>query len=175
MKSIMFKPSIWVAKQKVLSTRTAVTRRLDHLKYINQEPDSWKYVPNYSNGYYFVSKYGGDWIVRPPYHPGEIAYVQEAWWTYSGSGAVHFASTEKPPTLSRHFGKLYSPLSLKAIHARSFLQVLSVRPERFWLAELSQTELALEGGEPALPYLKLLDGKWDFRYEIKSVARPEGI
>ncbi len=191
MNGILFKPDIWQAKKKVLEqTGLAVTRRLDHLKEINQEPDKWVLEGQMNPmRWSFVNKATSSHIgIKPRYHPGQVVYVREGW-AYGAErqqpkGIIYkLDRTPLPTALQRGdygtdfaWGKWASPYALKAVDAHSFLQVVSVRPDRFEKVEqLTPTEMMLEGGLSVLKYLREYEGFWTWRIELKQVDRPEVI
>lgn len=172
MNGMSFKPDIWIAKKKVLDQYgVAVTRRLDGLKEINQEPNKWEYKRTLNDGrslFWSTDIMISDTVlVKPRYHTGETVYVKEAHYAYGrwdwarGEDSddvcfirdcdkpIYYADTNPQGLLLKkhhYFGDvgwyLRSPLFLKAIHARDFLRV-SVRPER--LQEITEEDAILEG------------------------------
>lgn len=210
MNGILMKPSIWETKQKVLDQYgLAVTRRLDHLKEINQEPDKFtfsKYIqeptePN-ANGYFVREDGGGVAFIKPRYHTGEVVYVKEAYKIIDvdpeDSGAfptqVEYADgvqiwLSRPLTIAKIMpDKWRSPLFMPAWAARTFLEIVSVRPER--LQDLSYSDYRKEGFEPLIgnwdvSFARLWDSinkdfSWSsnpfvWRIEFKRVARPEAL
>ena len=191
MNGIMFKPDIWIAKKKVLEQLGfAVTRRLGGLKELNQEPDKWELIQwkykmtgKITTGFFFRKNDGKEIVVHPRYHIGETVYIKEAWATekqYDNLKPSEIPNTAKifyvndgvgEWPIELIIGRLRSPLFMPAWAARDFIQFTDIRPELFRLAQMIPQELELEGGEPALKYLKEYDGKWLWRDEFRRVEK----
>jgi hypothetical protein len=176
---ILFKP--W--KHKAIREHpdiVTVTRRLDHLKEINQEPDAWDYVGNDSVLFYFKAKnnpHGYALAIRPRYHVGEVVYIKEAW-------RVDAYYDRRPPSqipdvtieckyfpdavitdgnqhrkLTYDPGRWRSPLHLPARFARDFIQITDVRPERLQEIEKELDGYLKEGYKPLMLPYSAIDGK----------------
>lgn len=189
MDGISFKPDIWIAKKRVLEqTGLAVTRRLDGLKLVNQEPE-WMVFCKPISGWQSKSlPCVKSEIIRPRYRTGQVVFVREVFATEKAWDSKPMSFFDKASDVPIWYrindplvadfvpcGKWRSPLFMPAWAARSFLQVVSVRPELYSYNAMTWEELQLEGGEPAASFLKEYDRKWLFRYEIKLVERPEGL
>lgn len=167
MKGILFRPEMITA---IREDRKTVTRRLDHLKEINKEPDKWEYREKSTYGEFifadskrFITKF-----IKPRYHPGEVVYVKEAHYAYGhwretgqltlkgkpewefvreAGTIIHFADKKwthaltKPSTKDAWYKR--SPLFLEAEFARTFLKIVSVKPER--LQEITEKDVIKEG------------------------------
>ncbi len=173
MKGILFKPDVWRAKQRVLEQYgEAQTRRIIKASNstvcgycVRASDPSWRGLVwdesvTVDHGPHILHPYPSQYLhvpfsepdgeddgrvfrVRSRLEVGDVVYIKEAWWTYSGSHGVHFALTEEPPKLSRHFGKLHSPMFLKATDARYFIQITNVKPQR--LQEITDSDAIQEG------------------------------
>ena len=169
MNGILFKTDMI---QATVDLRKTVTRRLDHLKEINKEPDKWKLDATLDDGTAcFLPKHSNDPVnvvfAKPRYHVGEVVYIKEAHYRYGHwikngisktgrqkwlfkalSEQVWF--TDKPPEfVLRNSDKLNMgcfkrpALFLPAKLARTWLKFADVRAER--LNELDDTEAIKEG------------------------------
>jgi hypothetical protein len=152
----------------------AVTRRVVKLREPFLNHTSWKCVyPNPKGGWTFTDKPWSKRALNsvheltkggkmPPYQPGQRLWVKEAavlkmdggigWPVYQADGAWIVAP---PPYLEtrvdpRYYpclrkGKSYCPpMFMKREHARLFLEVKSVRPER--VRDMKECDYQLEGG-----------------------------
>ena len=151
---IMFKPDMHKA---IREGRKTVTRRLDHLKEINEHPDEWIYKGIIKGGHYFEipETTTCHLLIKPRYHVGEVVYVKEAWATekvfdntppcdISHDAYISFKMT---PEYNKHInsllGRWRSPLFMPAWAARYFIQILSNDPER--LQEITEEDAVKEG------------------------------
>lgn len=178
MKSLMFRPEIWQAKLKVLETHgIAVTRRLDGLKEINQEPDAGWRLNCVGGSWYASLPTGYQTAIKPRYQVGDIVYIKEAWFVgkqydaLSPSGLWHHPPVGFMSPYSeiaeREYGRVRNPLHLPEWAARYFIEILGVRPELFRFKDMTTEELELEGGEAAVELLKeRYDGNWVWRYQF---------
>ncbi len=198
MKGILFKPSIWIAKQKALDQYgLAVTRRIMKLNlgFGFELPHPTVSDERFKENLKMLGLTGR-------YHPGEVVYVKEAhyayghWTQFHESGKyhweffvdnppiIHFADTEWVHALTKPSPKegwyKRSPLFLEAEFARYFLEIVSVRPERLW--EITEYDALKEGstitGYPLLwdsinPKFPWARNHWVWRDEFKRVERPE--
>ncbi len=194
MKGIMFQPEIWEAKQRVLKEYgEAQTRRLikpqpqeeDDLEFGHYHPtmidkDGEQYPGDEIIGLYTTN---GEYGWKPRYQVGEVVYVKEAWASYgvwddckpslipeSAPIWYYLDGNHWADKVSEGAGKLRSPLFMPAWAARSFIQPTAVRAELFYLDKITPHDFELEGGEVAVPRLKLLDGKWVFCYTFKEAT-----
>ncbi len=165
MKGILFKADILKDKLNALTQYgEAVTRRV-----IKPQPafidGIWDYRTGKKYGMVGLSSnlesaFRESLIEYAPYQPGEGVYLKEAWCeSYCGEPICYKLDGKESPGPK---GFWRSPMILKAVNARHFLKVTGVRAERLSLP-LSPEELKLEGGEPALEYLKDYEGKWLWR------------
>lgn len=92
--------------------------------------------------------------VRPEYKPGQIVYIREKVVRHPDTDLAVYASDSEPVCdIERGNQFVYwewsrewrSPLHLFAKHARYFIRILSVRPER--LQSISEEDVAAEGVE----------------------------
>lgn len=163
MKGILMKPDMNLAIREL---RKTVSRRLDHLKEINLEPDNYELV-GWSiswQGWHFRPKNDNltAHIIKPRYLAGETVYVKEAHYAYGEwhkesigwvfyrdeEMAVSFDTTVWKHALKGHQGRGWyrrSPLFLPTKDARTFLKIESVRPER--LQEITEADALAEGIE----------------------------
>lgn len=154
MKGILFKPEMVKANNE---GRKTVTRRLAGLKEINLNPDKWLKPPVYDFGYHAWSFFTPDskvvWI-KPRYHVGEVVYVKEAWavdalWDdrkpseIDPHASVWYPTNADLMNMPLWVGKLRTPMFLREIHARTFLEIVDVRPER--LQEITDEDAIKEG------------------------------
>ncbi len=199
MKGILMKPDMRCATREGEKT---VTRRLSGLDEINLEPDKYKYLGVNSLSEYLFEYFLGDGTStikegKPRYHAGETVFIGEAWATNSlwndlppnkipVNAPIYFADSG-----FTWVGRARSPLHLRAVHARSFLTIVSARPER--LQEITEEDAKKEGaslfyreitGEVItrknyrMAFIELWDSinpeypwesnPWLFRYEIKE-------
>jgi len=163
MNGMLMRDSLHKATRDGLKT---VTRRLDHLKEINLEPDKWKLVAWDALAFLFESHNsevvpdGNTLKIKPRYHAGEIAYIKEVHYAYGQwikelrgwvfyrdeEMAVVFDSTDWKHALKGHGGLGWykrSPLFLPAKFARTFVKIKDVRPER--LQEITEEDAIKEG------------------------------
>ena len=146
MNGIMFKSPVWKGKLRALAEYgEAQTRRLSGLKEINLAPDDWEMVSKDVNHFLFGNKTTKEAIfLKSRYHVGEIVYVKEAWKTLSDYD--HLKPSQIPDNAEIWFtdengfnpewkmpglaGRARSPMFLRAVHARHFLQITDVIPDR---------------------------------------------
>jgi hypothetical protein len=159
----------------------------------------------------------GEWGQMFRYHPGQVVYVKEThyrygWWDKDGltpagkqkyrfvadSGMEPIFPSDLTEPLLTVDGKedegffLRSPLFLEAKYARTFLEIISVRPER--LMEITEED-AIREGAPGIatskpyprqyrdsyealwdsinPDMPFSSNPWVWRIEFKKVAKPE--
>lgn len=149
MRGMMFRPDMHKAIKDNLKT---VTRRLDNLKELNQEPERWiiegwhySLTAKFSKGArLFLRDDGVSKIIKPRYHVGEIVYIKEVWATEErldhlssseiGGAAIvplWYKFADKPEEAGEPGkGKWRSPLFMPAWAARGFIKILDVRAER---------------------------------------------
>jgi len=194
MKGIILKPDLIKA---IAGGRKTQTRRLDGLKEINQEPDTWELLGRDTSvldgTMYFVfsrwSPNAKQVIAKPRYQVGEVVYVKEAFMIEQSEGLYeptdrpfkndyewgllipHYKLTDPDPELyddEDRQVKWCSPLFMPEWAARRFIKFTGVGAERLRLP-LSPKELELEGGETALPILEKINGLWVIVYSFKRV------
>jgi hypothetical protein len=101
---------------------------------------------------YGLSAWDGEWGIVAPYHPGQVAYIREAWkvdasnhegdtFVYKADGGI-----EKYPN---NLLLWLSPATMPRAACRLWGTVESVRPER-------------------------TDAGWEWVYEVARAERPEG-
>ncbi len=152
MQGILMTPANIKATRDKLKTQT---RRLDHLKEINKEPDLWKSTGVvYAGGeieFYRLdsSRY---LLIKPRYRVGETAYIKEAYEFYRRIGTqanikyirdslvtwVYIPKDKPTPKIGYH-----SPLFLPEWAARDFIKITEVRPER--LQDITARDCEAEG------------------------------
>ena len=146
------------------------TRRLDHLKEINKEPDAWWLdEPNSRDGHFIfihrakeTAPYLKEIEVKPRYQIGEVVYLKEVWRTGKGLDNL-------PPRLSginspfqykldmhsirgnsitkySSWGKWRSPMFMPAWAARDFITITDVNLGR--LQDITEEDAKAEGIEP---------------------------
>ncbi len=168
MKGILFKPDM---RKAIVENRKTVTRRLDNLKEINQEPDRWELIEwkytltaGFAKGFFFERDDGLQRVIKPRYQVGDVVYIKEAW--------TYITLAEKDPWKERaekdgsfrrmpngdpvsvwykasgvEIGTSWStPLFMPAWAARTFLQITDVRTER--LQEITEEDAEKEGFKP---------------------------
>jgi hypothetical protein len=189
----LYKPEILKAKQRVLAEKgIAVTRRLDGLKEINKEPRKWvledKAYCDYKGRYvavFFNQNTQKSLYILPPFHPGQLVYVKEAWAamhlfdncapiSLDPKTPIWFKDTppDDPTNCGDDMGKWRSPLHLREVHARYFHQIIDVRPERCDFPFMSREELTLEGAYLSPETRQMLirySGLFVWRIEFKEV------
>lgn len=170
MQSLLFKPEVWQAKQKALDKYgKAVTRRLDGLQVINEDPNRYKLSEPYiiaSDGSFHWTDMGligapascgsGNVFCKPRFHAGQVVFVKEPWAAMSifdnlpprklhDGTPIWYKDTDvdKPTGTGDDMGKWRSPMFMQCRFARHFLKVLSVRPER--LQSITEEDAFLEG------------------------------
>ena len=151
LKGILFKP--WKAKAISESSpdREWQTRRLDHLKEINQEPDKWRYckVANIPSGFLFENN-GQFKTIQPHYQVGETVYIKEAIHRFN----VEYASYDldfTPVMFLQSANRFHwrwtrdklSPMFLPHEAARYFIKITDVRAER--LQGITEEDAIAEG------------------------------
>lgn len=185
MPGMLYHPELIPLITKGIKTHT---RRAEaSLKEINLEPDKWWLVASFDDNTAF--RFGSDILdrdltIKPRYHVGETVYIKEAhycygYWIQFGKG-WRFRATERmrfldnPPedilkNMNCHKTGWFkrSPLFLPAKFARHFTKIKGVQAERFYLDKLTSDELLKEGGDLAVPYLKLIDRLWVFNYTFE--------
>ena len=170
MKGILFKP--WKVKAIVESSldREWQTRRLDHLKEINQEPDKWLRATPAPKSVSLNTRYKGLWqfadkdinikLVKPRHQVGEVVYIKEAWATYLPDQNVRPEVIYKSDGLAIGF-EWRSPLFMLEWAARTFIKITGVRPER--LQEITEEDVIKEGIRKTIimgkPRYEVLDPK----------------
>jgi hypothetical protein len=154
----------------VRQDRKTVTRRLDHLKEINLEPDKWECGALVSGQIRFYNATTQKAItIKPRYHAGQTVYVKEAHYAYGYWKSVNNTENGFPFKLSFHAEVGYpiyfedtkpkdlgvlkgftgfgwfkrSPLFLEAKYARTFIKIKDVRAER--LQEITPSDVTKEG------------------------------
>ncbi len=198
--------------QAIIENRKSCTRRLDHLKEINQEPDRWVCTGTDGTAWGFKNLYTDKQItIKSRYLPDEVVYVKEAHYAYGewnwrnafhevGNNTIRFTDNAPDPINKGH--ELYdigwylrSPLFLKAVDARTFNKILSVRPER--LQSITREDIRAEGiilppaprfspnqfSELHQEYAALWDSinkvyqwnlnPWVWRYEFIRIGKPK--
>lgn len=187
MKGILFRPDMIKA---IVEGRKTQTRRLDGLKEINQEPDSWE-LSGFNKGglpdfgvFHFWSINNKELPVvtaKPRYRVGEVVYIKEAWAvnpTYDDLKPSEIPSPAFVTYLNdRHnvvlVGRNRSPLFMPEWAARHFIQITGVRSER--LNQITEEDAIAEGilpeespfdAPPAMRYATLWDSlnpkvKWE--------------
>lgn len=163
MKGILFKLDMVKA---IAEERKTQTRRLDHLKEINKEPDRWHKVWNDVNElsrqvFIFQRNDGLQKIFQPRYRVGEMVYIKEAWAvnpTYDKLKPSEMPHTAFVTYLNeRHntllIGRKRSSMFMPEWAARYFIKITDVRPERLnditeedAIAEGCETRVTLPGG-----------------------------
>lgn len=152
MKGILYKPDILAAKLRVLEEKgVAVARRLNGLKEINEDLNSWECTGTDGIRWGFKNRFTGKQVtIKSPYHPGQVVYVKKAWAV--GMRYNHYKPSEIPPNAEVWYqgelggsfvGKWRSPLFMPERFARYFHQIIDVRPER--LQEITVQDAVLEG------------------------------
>ncbi len=192
----MFRPDMIKAIQE---GRKTVTRRLDHLKEINLEPNKWLCPPIYDYGYetwaFFQPNSKATWV-KPRYQVGEVVYIKEAWATENQYNDLK--PSEIPHTAKIFYlldgnydpfkmGRICSPLFMMEWMARDFIKFTDVRPER--LQEITWQDCVREGIHAPDHEFELLIGNyqtlwdsinpeypwasnpWVWRYEFKRVKK----
>jgi len=161
MKGILFKPEDIKA---IVERRKTVTRRVIKPQPIAQTLPSPNGTIVRSLGYFWKSHFinqSEDLIYYARYQVGETVYIKEAGvWDNKTKFRAYKANMPNTQT------KWQSPLFMPEWAARYFIKTKDVRAERLSLP-LSPEELALEGGETALPILEKINGLWVFRYEFE--------
>lgn len=185
MKGILVKPDIWKGKQKALEQYgMAVTRRV-----IKLGDGEWELLPG-SDKDSLVWLFRNDLcdivLVKPRYQHGETVYIKEGWaisYIYDNYEPSDPMIKDDPTVPIRWLadgtkpdwcGRTRSPMHLLANKARYFIKITDVRAERLDLP-LPPEELALEGGEAALPMLEKINGQWVFRYGFIKADPPQNI
>ena len=184
MNGILFKP--WNHKLiRENPDREWVTRRVNGLKEINQEPDKWS-LGGWDNGYkafvFYSQPIGAEKrIIKPRYQVGEVVYIKEALFRHLYLNEAGYKLDRSPVFVNQTIGDMLkwrwqkdilTGMFMPQAAARSFIKITDVRAERLQLP-LSPEELELEGGELALPMLELINGKWVCRYKFKLVPHGE--
>lgn len=131
--------------------RKTLTRRLDNLKEINQEPDSWNFregAETLSKGWLFSHPQLGNLWIKPPYRVGEVVYLKEAfyvqpelWDEGHGPQPLHYLADAGLESYEDYI--LKSPLFMPAWAARHFQRIKDVRPER--LQAITEEDIQAEG------------------------------
>lgn len=134
--------------------------------------------------------------IKPRYHVGQVVYVRERalYWDGGAGGCSHIVYADDPAITrllednnrllmarettnilakERVIGKWQwkSPYAMKTVYARTFLQIVGVRPEFFLGGEMTDADIEAEGGVEVLPFLRKYDQKWLWRIKIKRVEK----
>lgn len=160
MKGILFRPEVWEAKKLVLKQHgIAQTRRVIKL-------DQFGWLKCDDHLYCFIHKDTKEHLViQPRYLPDETVYVKEphldfGYWSYDTAGKWTFHQQDEVGVFFPDNCPAYliiirerealtpgwyvrSPLFLKEKHARSFLTIVSARPER--LQDITNADAIAEG------------------------------
>lgn len=151
MKGILVKPDMIKA---IREGRKTVTRRLDGLKKINQEPDKWEYLDGSSlpklGRFTFYKEYPhSDFVIKSRYQVGEVVYIKEAYWEDSGDIYYKSDMQEGQIPTNMHFtepvskAKWKSPMFMPSWAARTFIKITDMRAEK--LQEISREDVLAEG------------------------------
>ena len=162
MKGVLFTPDNIKA---TVEKRKTQTRRLDHLKEINQEPKEWYYVGmEYAGNSYCAhfesSKYNTTKFIKPRYQVGEVVYLKEKWriiGAFADSGndfGIEYLTDASIHEVKwwRDNGnimgypideKLRSPLFMPELFARYFIKITDVRAEN--LGVITEEDAIKEG------------------------------
>ncbi|MDD5338448.1 MAG: hypothetical protein PHG35_03430 [Dehalococcoidales bacterium] len=168
MNGILFKPELI---KRIVAGEKDVTRRLDHLKEINIEPDKWEFCGLAVNKIQKVKLGDALFInkdfplevkaINPRYHVGEVLFIRESWRIINPIGkylhnpydfGIEYLSINHEVRWWTDNGniinypideKTRSPLFLPALFARHFIQITDVRSER--LQDITDEEAQREG------------------------------
>lgn len=168
--------------QAIREGHKSITRRLDGLKEINQNPNNWIVVPQEQTigvskdvFIFHDTKTKGHIDIRPRYKIGDIVYIKEAWAVWSKldnlkpskinhKQDVWYALGADLLHISLWVGKLRTPMFMPACFARDFIKILDVKPIR--LLPITDEEAIKEGitilGRPELNDLSR--GKFTYAY-----------
>ena len=168
MKSFLFTAPILKAKLGVLNAGKEVqTRRLTGLEEINKEQWELSFMPMHQSErarWVFQNKeMGKELVIKPRYFWNDVCYIREAYSTFP----THYKLDGY--TLQDGEGEWHTPMFMPANLARYFVRITNVWCERFYLQKLTPRDIELEGGEPAVNYLKTIDGKFVFIYGMVKV------
>lgn len=160
--------------QAIQDLRKTMTRRLNNLEEINQEPDKWsfKWVAVNQKGILFAEFYDGHGrsrSVKCPWQTGGVLWVRETWKCVkydSMDGDLSYGVEFKDGTRKyfefddnerfHQFGKFafkngwQSPYFMPREAARIWLEVTNVRVER--LQEITEEDALAEGLRPGAAY-----------------------
>ena len=158
MKGILFKPE---SIKAIVEGRKTQTRRLGGLKGINEYPDQWELMPGHDADsliwLFRNTEISEITSVKPRYQQGETVYIKETWAVDKEYDSLK--PTELPSGLSLIYpyggdpeddiripdcyGRIRSPLHLRAEDARYFIKILAVRAER--LQGITDADAVAEG------------------------------
>jgi len=153
MKGILFKP--WKIKAIAEDDREWMTRRLDGLKEINQEPDKWVFLSSNKDGEFIFGrispfavmvKPSEITLVKPRYQVGETVYIKEAWRFCDDRNQISDGRIDYKANYAFHNGDKYkwrSPLFMPEWAARYFIKITDIRAER--LQEIKFQDIFAEG------------------------------
>ena len=185
MKSLLMKPPMIKA---TVEGRKTVTRRV--IKGIDQKCDGivkvgdcwqlkWckKLTQRFPAGLLEINN------LKSRYQVGEVVYIKEAWEieqieypmaeisyvsdVYGDDDHDVCIINEKLPT---NLDRVQSPLFMPKCAARTHILIENICIEKLNLP-LSERDLEQEGGEPAIEYLSVIDGKWVFVYQFKLISK----
>ncbi len=156
MKGILMTPD---NHRAIRDGRKTVTRRLDGLKEINQEPGKWIAVRQDQmvgiplDTFIFHNKETSEpEYIKPRYQVGETVYIKEAYTFYyclGGQANIRYKLdkevvwVEKPSDKPMPKKGYHSPLMMPAWTARDFIQITDVRGER--VQEITEDDAIAEG------------------------------
>ena len=112
---------------------------------------------------------------KPRYKVGDTVYIKEALYRHPYFNEAGYLRDESPVFVNQTIGDMlkwrwkrdiFTGMFMPQEAARVFITILDVRAEKLYLP-LSPEEFELEGGDQALPLLKLIDDKWVFVYTLK--------
>lgn len=145
------------------------TRRLDHLKEINQEPDRWIRAEPVPAERLLYTPFKGLWqftdadnnfkLVKPRYQVGESVYIKETWAvpilfdemtgkeiekTIATIGIWYKNDdTQLDNPIAGSKGRRRSPMFMPAWAARDFVKILDIKAQR--LQDITEEEAIAEG------------------------------
>lgn len=152
--------------QAILDDLKNMTRRLNNLEEINQEPDRWSFKGLHINqkGFLIADFYDNNGRARDikcPWQPGDILYVRETWWrNYPHEYGQYWYRADgeeiEIPTVTGGtavYGKADGLKWHPSIHmpkkaARIWLEVVNARVER--LQDITEEDCYKEGIERGL-------------------------
>jgi hypothetical protein len=174
MRGILFKPDMI---QAIVEERKTVTRRK-----VNIDPLGWLKCEDAP--YCFIHKNTDEHkIIKPRYHVSEVVYIKEAWATEKQYN--NLAPHDIPQTaeilymadgigewpINLPIGKLRSPMFLKEINARYFIQITDVRAER--LQEITIQDVIAEGIPPETDSLNWVETTIDHYRQLWDSINPD--